>query len=123
MPAEDPHSAFWPTGKAQPPVQRDYSLTGPYAKRAVEIGLASAEWYHSEVPRKAMKELIKRTDGPAIRDTIIWRSALLFAAGGIYFCGTYGACRSCLVYGVLYGRPATAAGTNAATARPFAPAG
>ena len=64
--------------------QRDYSLVGRDGQRAVEIGLASAEWYHSEVPRKVMKELMRRTDGPALRDTALW-FAMLFgsAAGGI----------------------------------------
>ena len=52
--------------------ERDYSLLGESGRRAVDTGLASAEWYHSDVPRKTMKELMKRTDGPAIRDTIIW---------------------------------------------------
>ena len=42
---------------------------------AIETGLASAEWYHTDVPRKAMKELMQRSDGPAIRDTIIWIAA------------------------------------------------
>ena len=41
--------------------KRDYSLTGPSAAWAVETGLASAEWYHSDVPRKMMKELMQRT--------------------------------------------------------------
>ena len=41
--------------------QRDYSLVGADSRRAVEIGLASAEWYHSEVPRNVMKELMQRT--------------------------------------------------------------
>ena len=50
--------------------QRDYSLTGRDGRRAVEIGLASADWYHSEVPRKLMKELMQRSDGPALRDKI-----------------------------------------------------
>ena len=40
--------------------RRDYSLTGPSAAQAIERGLASAEWYHSEVPRKVMKELMQR---------------------------------------------------------------
>ncbi|TGV54964.1 fatty acid desaturase, partial [Mesorhizobium sp. M2D.F.Ca.ET.160.01.1.1] len=31
---------------------RDYSLTGRDAKLAVENGLAAAEWYHTEIPRK-----------------------------------------------------------------------
>ena len=51
---------------------RDYALTGPDAKRAVETGLAAAEWYHTDVPRALMKSLMQRSDGPAIRDTVIW---------------------------------------------------
>ena len=62
--------------------RRDYSLTGPESRRAVEIGLASAEWYHSEVPRKVMKELMQRRDGPAIRDTLIWLGLLVVGRGG-----------------------------------------
>ena len=52
--------------------KRDYSLVGESTRRAIETGLASAEWYHSDVPRKTMKELMRRSDGPAIRDTILW---------------------------------------------------
>ena len=51
--------------------RRDYSLFGADGKRAVEIGLTAAEWYHTEVPRKVMKDLMARSDQPAIRDTII----------------------------------------------------
>jgi hypothetical protein len=51
--------------------QRDYSLVGEDGRRAVEIGLASAEWYHSDVPRKVMKDLMQRSDGPALRDTVV----------------------------------------------------
>ena len=84
--------------------QRDYSLTGADARRAIEVGLASAEWYHSEVPRKVMKELMQRTDGPALRDTALW-FALLFgsAAGGIAFWGTWACVPFFFVYGVIYG--------------------
>ena len=36
---------------------RDYSMLGEDAKRAVETGLAAAQWYHTDVPRKQMKAL------------------------------------------------------------------
>ena len=36
---------------------RDYSLLGADGARAVATGLAAAEWYHSEVPRKVIKEI------------------------------------------------------------------
>ena len=42
--------------------KRDYSLVGESSKRAVETGLASAEWYHTEIPRAAMKQLMQRKD-------------------------------------------------------------
>ena len=83
---------------------RDYSLTGPNAVKAVEMGLASAEWYHSDIPRKVMKELMARSDQPAIRDTVIWLGLLaLTATGGVYFWGTWACVPFFIVYGVLYG--------------------
>jgi fatty acid desaturase len=83
--------------------KRDYSLVGESTRRAVETGLASAEWYHTDVPRKVMKELMQRSDGPAIRDTIIWLGVMaLSAAGAIYFWGTWWCVPFFLVYGVFY---------------------
>jgi fatty acid desaturase len=92
------------TISAIPVGQRDYSLIGADSRRAIEVGLASAEWYHSEVPRKVMKELMQRADGPALRDTALW-FALLFgsAAGGIASWGTWACVPFFFVYGVLYG--------------------
>ncbi len=92
------------TAASIPVGQRDYSLVGPDSRRAVEIGLASAEWYHSDVPRAVMKDLMKRTDGPAIRDTILWFALLIGGAwGGIYFWGTLACVPFLFVYSVIYG--------------------
>ena len=92
------------TTAAIPVGQRDYSLVGADSRRAVEIGLASAEWYHSEVPRTVMKGLMKRTDGPAIRDTLLWFALLIGGAwGGIHFWGSWAAVPFFIVYGVIYG--------------------
>ena len=44
--------------------KRDYSLLGPNGKHAVEIGLAAADWYHTDVPRNDMKALMARSDQP-----------------------------------------------------------
>ena len=80
-----------------------HSLIGRDAK-AVESGLAAAEWYHTDIPRKQMKELMQRTDGPALRDTAIWLGVLaLSAAGGIWFWGTWWCVPFFFVYGTLYG--------------------
>lgn len=84
--------------------KRDYSITGPEAQRAIDRGLAAAEWYHTEVPRQTMKELMQRSDGPAIRDNLIWLGLILATGiGGIVFWGTWWCVPFFLVYGVLYG--------------------
>ncbi len=84
--------------------KRDYSLLGPDAARAVATGLAAAEWYHSDVPRKEMKALMERTDQPAIRDTVIYYGAMMLFAGiGIWFWPSWWSAPFWLAYGVLYG--------------------
>jgi fatty acid desaturase len=89
---------------AHSPYPRDYSLTGPEGRHAVEIGLASADWYHSDVPRKVMKDLMRRRDGPAIRDTALWLGLLaLSGAGGVLLWGSWWSVPFWIVYGVLYG--------------------
>ena len=83
---------------------RDYSLVGRDAALAVENGLATAEWYHTDIPRKRMKELMQRSDGPALRDTAIWLGLfVVFAAGAIYFWGSWWSVPFFICYGVLYG--------------------
>src|SRR5271170_3619076 len=83
---------------------RDYSLIGLDSKLAVETGLSAAQWYACPIPRKQLKELMKRKDGPAIRDTLVWLAALVVSGGlGVYFWGSWAAVPFFLVYGVLYG--------------------
>ncbi|TVY09196.1 fatty acid desaturase family protein [Paenibacillus cremeus] len=86
--------------------RRDYSLYGNENKLAQEKGLASAEWYQCPIPRQRMKELMKRKDGPAIRDTIIWITALIGAGVLAYYSwGTWWAIPAFLIYGTLYASP------------------
>ena len=83
---------------------RDYSMSGPDTERAKQAGLANAEWYRTQVPRKVMKELMQRRDGPAIRDTLIWFALLGIGVwGGIALWGTWWAVPFWVLYGVLYG--------------------
>jgi fatty acid desaturase len=56
---------------------RDYRVTGPEYQLAQERALAMAQWYESPISRQRMKELMKRKDGPAIRDILIWILLLL----------------------------------------------
>jgi fatty acid desaturase len=84
--------------------RRDYSLTGLDGRRAEEAGLAGAEWYACPIPRKRMKELMRRSDQPAIRDTAIWLGAMALLGGlGAWFWGSWLAVPFFLCYGVLYG--------------------
>lgn len=92
------------TAVDQTNVVRDYSLTGPENQRAVAAGLASAEWYHPDVPRKVLKGLMKRSDTPANRDTFIWFGLLaLTATGAVFLWGSWLGLMFLAVYGVLYG--------------------
>src|ERR1700753_241022 len=87
-----------------------YSLTGPENQAAVDAGLAGGAWFRSAVPRKRMKELMRRSDYPAVRDTIIWLGLILaFGALGTIFWlvwHSWWAVPFFLAYGVLYGSSA-----------------
>lgn len=84
--------------------KRDYSLLGEDARRAVDSGLANADWYQTDVPRKELKALMKRSDTPAIRDTVIWLGAMaVLAALAAWLYPSFWALPFFLAYGVLYG--------------------
>ncbi len=86
------------------PHPRNYSLEGPLNQRAKQVGLANAQWYQTAIPRADMKELMRRSDGPATRDTIIWFSALIVTGAlGVYFWGSWACAPFFVAYGVLYG--------------------
>ncbi|MEY4372341.1 MAG: hypothetical protein RL219_1110 [Actinomycetota bacterium] len=83
---------------------RDYSIIGPESQRAKDAGLVSANWYRCDVPRDTMKSLMKRRNGPAVRDTVIWL-ALLGVSGWLAHLswGTWWMIPAFFVYGTLYG--------------------
>ncbi len=87
----------------RPPEKLDYSLTGENATRAIERGLAEAEWYQCPVPRATMRQLLTRRDGPAIRDTIIW-FALIIGSGVAtwWLWPSWWAAVPYMIYAVLY---------------------
>src|SRR6185503_20001881 len=83
--------------------QRDYGMLGPDAEKAVKVGLKSAEWYHTNLPRKEMKALMQRSDRQAIRDTLIWFGFIvLFAGLAIWLRPLWWAGLPLAAYGVLY---------------------
>src|ERR1700727_2461531 len=84
-----------------------YSLVGQENQAAVDAGLADASWFRSAVPRKRMKELMRRSDYPAVRDTVIWFGLMLVFAGlgsalWIVWSSWWGV-PFFLAYGILYG--------------------
>ena len=82
----------------------DYSLVGPSSKYALDHGLANAEWYRAPIPRARLKQLMQRSDGPALRDTAIWIAAFLMTGGlACYLWPGLWSIPFFLVYGVLYG--------------------
>jgi Na+-transporting NADH:ubiquinone oxidoreductase subunit F len=87
----------------RPPNILDYSLTGANAERAVELGLAEADWYQCPIPRATMRKLLERKNGPAIRDTIIW-IGLIVGFGVLTYAlwGSWWAVIPYLCYAMLY---------------------
>jgi fatty acid desaturase len=85
---------------------RDYRLSGPNNQIAQEKGLVTTEWYKTPIPRNRIKELIKRKDGPAIRDTLIWFGSIIVTAVIAYLVWeTYSPWWTIpvfAIYGVLY---------------------
>ncbi|HMH36608.1 MAG TPA: fatty acid desaturase family protein [Streptosporangiaceae bacterium] len=73
----------------------------------MNAGLAGGAWFRSAVPRKRMKELMRRSDYPAVRDTAIWLGLILLFGGlGTTFWlvwHSWWAVPFFLAYGVLYG--------------------
>jgi len=95
--------AHGPAATLRPPGKNDYSLTGVNAQRAVELGLAEADWYQCPVPRETMRGLLVRSNGPAIRDTVIWLGLIIgFGAATVALWGTWWAVLPYLCYAVLY---------------------
>jgi len=85
-------------------IRRDYSLTGREGRLAQEKGLATAQWYACPIPRKRIKELMQRRDGPAIRDTLIWIASFAVTGGlAWYLWGSWWSAPFFAAYGVLYG--------------------
>lgn len=83
--------------------KRNYSLLGDSGKRAVEIGLTSAEWYRPDIPREKMKGLLKRSNGPALRDTILYFGLMgMSAAFAVWMWPSWWSTPFWLIYGVLY---------------------
>ncbi len=83
---------------------RDYGLTGADSLRAVEAGLAEAEWFRPPISAERLRELQARTNARAARDTVLWL-ALIAAFGYLAWrsLGSWWAVPAFAAYGALYG--------------------
>ena len=85
------------------PKHLDYSLVGENATKAIEMGLAEADWYQTPVQRKDLRRLLERKNGPAIRDTLLWFVLLgLTGWGTVALWGTWWVVLPYAIYAVLY---------------------
>ncbi len=92
-----------PAPASEPPLHLDYTLNEANSARAIEQGLAEADWYQCPVPRDKMRRLLERRDGPAIRDTIIWFGLIFGSAGAtIALWGSWWAALPYMIYAALY---------------------
>jgi fatty acid desaturase len=97
-----------------PPASRtrqDYALIGGAGERAAATGLVNADWYKCPVPRPVMKELMKRDDRHAIRDTALWYALILgagvlFVHGWVAGSGPLALFAAYFLYATLYCSPA-----------------
>ena len=88
---------------ARPPASLDYSLIGLNAARAIEKGLAEADWYQCPVPRETLRKLLERRNGPAVRDSIVWFALILgFGYATYALWGSWWAALPYAVYAMLY---------------------
>ncbi|MCX6877741.1 MAG: NADH:ubiquinone reductase (Na(+)-transporting) subunit F [Verrucomicrobia bacterium] len=88
----------------KPPTHLDYSLVGEEASRAIERGLAEADWYQCPVPRATLRKLLERKDGPAIRDTLLLFGILLITGWAtVALWGSWWAALPYFIYATFYG--------------------
>ena len=87
----------------RPPERLGYALNQENSDRAIELGLAEADWYQCPVPRETMRRLLVRKDGPAIRDTVIW-FGLIFGTAFLTWSlwGAWWAVIPYMIYAALY---------------------
>tara|TARA_R110002049_G_scaffold30_2_gene177 strand:+ start:2549 stop:4870 length:2322 start_codon:yes stop_codon:yes gene_type:complete len=91
------------TFKSIPQIKLDYSLTGENANKSIALGLAEADWYQSPIPRKIMRKLLIRKDGPAIKDTLLLLAILIITAiTTVALWGTWWVVMPYLIYSVFY---------------------
>lgn len=81
----------------------DYLLSTENRALAARRGLVSAQWHACTVDRKVMKDLMKRSDRPALQNMALWFGLMITSAlvAGLTW-GTLWCIPAFAVYGVLF---------------------
>lgn len=83
---------------------QDYGLTGQTGQEALEQGLANPSWFRPKVDPATIRDLMQKSDLPALRDTLVWLGLMLLTASiGIALWPSWSSVPFWFVYGVLYG--------------------
>ena len=99
---------------------RKYALTSRSGQRAIEVGLADAQWFHPNIPRQRLKQLMQRNDGQALVYTAMWLGGLIVSAGlAILTWGTWWTVPFLLMYGLLYASASDSRWHEAGHGTPF----
>lgn len=98
------------------PEFRNYRLVGNADTKRFEL----ADWYTTPIARKRMKQLMKRSDGPALRNYGLLLALLVsFALLGLATWGSWWAIPVFAIYGVLYASAAESRFHEALHGTPF----
>jgi fatty acid desaturase len=83
---------------------KDYSLSGEAGRVAIELGNANPNWFRPKVDPQTIRDLMKKSDAIAIRDTVIWLGVMLLSASiAIALWPSWWSVPFWLGYGLLYG--------------------
>ncbi len=85
-------------------MSKDYRLTGGNSRLAVENETANPNWFRPYIDPQDIRKLMKKSDGIALRDTLIWLGVMFVSASfGVLLWPSWWSVPFWLVYGVLYG--------------------
>jgi fatty acid desaturase len=103
---------------------QDYSLLGETGQAAVAEGLANPTWFRPRVDPSAIRALMVKSDGIALRDTLLWLGAMILSASiAIALWPSWWSAPFWAIYGVLYGSGADSRWHEADTGPPSRPLG
>jgi Na+-transporting NADH:ubiquinone oxidoreductase subunit F len=90
-------------------MRRDYSLTGTESARAVERGLANAQWFQADIDPGKLRELTARQNMRPLIDLAIW-VGLIIGLGALAWSqrGSWWALPAFIAYGAVAGGAADA---------------